>query len=117
MVIRDIPPALQEQLRSYETMRQQVNLLREQINVFERSNAELKATLKAIEDKSDDEELYRQVGLIMFKDKASKVKKDLTERLEITALQLNSLKKQSENLTKKLKEKEKELTSQMGGTN
>jgi prefoldin beta subunit len=89
-------------------------MLREQINVFERSTAEIKATIKSVDNKEEEEEVYKQVGLILFKDKVGKVIKDLQEKLEISNLQLNSLKKQEENMKKKLKAMENELTTQVG---
>ncbi|MHA1169983.1 MAG: prefoldin subunit [Candidatus Hodarchaeales archaeon] len=115
MVMRDIPAALQEQLKQFEIMRQQAAVLREQIQHFERSHAELKATLKAIEGKEEDELVYRQIGMVLFQDKAGKVQKDLAERIEISNLQITQFKRQEENLRKKLKDKEKELTTQISG--
>ncbi|MHA2363131.1 MAG: prefoldin subunit beta [Candidatus Hodarchaeales archaeon] len=116
MTFRDIPPAVQEQLQKLQDLQNQVQTLRIQLDANQREFSEIKGTLKEIEGLNDDDELYKTVGPIFFKNSVKKVRFELNERIEFIELKINSLKKQEERSKKHLDELNKTISLQFGKT-
>lgn len=111
--INDLPPAVQEQLKQMQTLQTQIQTLRQQIDVSQNRVSELKGTLKEIENFSEDEELFKTVGQVMFKTNAGKVKSDFSEELELLELKINSLKNKEEKWKTQLTEMNKSIANQL----
>ena len=111
--INDLPPAVQEQLKQMQTLQTQIQTLRQQIEVSQNRISELKGTLKEIETFSEDEELFKTIGQVMFKTTAGKVKSDFSEELELLELKINSLKNKEEKMKTQLNEMNKTIANQL----
>ena len=111
--INDLPPAVQEQLKQMQTLQTQIQALRQQIDFSQNKMNELKGTLKEIEPLSEEEELFKTVGQVMFKTTVGKVKSDFSEELELLELKLNSLKKKEESWKNQLNDLNKSITNQL----
>ena len=111
--INDLPPAVQEQLKQMQNLQTQIQTLRQQIDVSQNRMSELKGTLKEIEPLTDEEELFKTVGQVMFKTTVGKVKTDFQEELELLELKLNSLKNKEEKWKTQLNEMNKSIANQL----
>ena len=111
--INDLPPAVQEQLKQMQNLQTQIQTVRQQIDISQSRMSELKGTLKEIENFSEEEELFKSVGQVMFKINAGKVKTDFKEELELLELKINSLKSKEDKWKTQLTEMNKSITNQL----
>ena len=111
--INDLPPAVQEQIKQMQNLQNQLSTFRQQIEISQSRMSELKGTLKEIEAFSEEEELFKTVGQVMFKTTVGKVKKDFAEEMELLELKTNSLKSKEEKIKTQLTDLNKSLASQL----
>lgn len=113
MSYNDLPPEVQEKLKQMQNLQTHVQAVASQVNVTQNKISEFKSTLKELEGVTDEDTLYKNVGQVMFSTKASIVKKELADELELLDLTINKLKKQEENGRNQLNELNKLVSSQL----
>jgi prefoldin beta subunit len=109
----DLPPEIQEKIKQMQNLQNQLQALRQQLDVSQSKVNELKGTLKEIESFEDSEELFKTVGQVMFKTTVGKIKAEFGEDLELLELQIKTLKNKDEKWKAQLNEMNKSITSQL----
>jgi prefoldin beta subunit len=104
MSFKNLSPEIQEKIKQLQNLQNQLQALNSQIDVTQGRYNEHKATLKELENVSDNVKLYKSVGQIMFSSNVTQTKKELSEEMEILELQLKTLKKQEEKTRNQLNE-------------
>ncbi|MDH5401262.1 MAG: prefoldin subunit [Candidatus Heimdallarchaeota archaeon] len=99
----------QQELQKLQQMSQQLSSLQQNYYQMQGRQRELENTLKSIAELPDTDELYRNVGQLMFKSQVGKTRVDLTEQLELIEIRVKQAKKQVDDLEKIVKETESKL--------
>lgn len=99
----------QAELQVLQQMSQQLNTLHQNYLQMESKKRELEKTIDSIKDLSDDNELYRSIGNVLFKADVGKTRTELSDELELLDVRVTRSKKQIEELDKRVKDKESQL--------
>lgn len=104
------PENVQEKLKLFQQIQQQVQNLSQQISQIDMSIGETERTLEEIKDVGKKTTLYRAIGSVMKKvDDNPKLIKDLEEEKERMEIRNNSLKNQVGKMNEELEEMQKKL--------
>jgi len=99
---QSLPPALQNELKNFETLRQSHENLTVLKQTLQSELNEVKATLEELRKQPDDVVTYRTVGQVMFKIDKVKLVEELDDREKTLEMKLSSTSTQIEKLSKKL---------------
>lgn len=99
-----IPPALEQELQKFDTMRRNHESLLVMIQTMDTQLKETKSTLEELKKQADDTETYKSVGQVMFKVEMPKLVEELEDREKTLEMRLASTKKQYEKSSASLKE-------------
>lgn len=99
----DMPPQVENQLRQYQEIQQQLQAIMAQRQQTELQVRELDRTLGALEDVDAGTPLFRSVGtlLVGVKD-ADKLRTELTDQKETLEVRQKSVKRQEDQLKERL---------------
>ena len=114
MALRDLPPDVQEQIQRLQQLEQSTRAIQYQLETIKSSLNETEATLKAIEGLSPDDEVYKSVGKVMFKEKVSKIREELEDKKEILELRRITYEKQEKKSRQDLEATQKALQQKLG---
>lgn len=104
------PENVQEKLKLFQQIQQQVQNLSQQISQIDMSIGETERTLEEIKDVGKKTTLYRAIGSVMKKvDDNPKLIKDLEEEKERMEIRNNRLKNQVGKMNEELEEMQKKL--------
>jgi prefoldin beta subunit len=104
------PENVQEKLKLFQQIQQQVQNLSQQISQIDMSIGETERTLEEIKDVGKKTALYRAIGSVMKKvDDNPKLIKDLEEEKERMEIRNNRLKNQVGKMNEELEEMQKKL--------
>ena len=104
------PEIVQEKLKLFQQMQQQVQTLSQQASQIDMSIRETERTLEEIKDAGKNSILYRAIGSVMKKvEDIEKLRSELNDEKEIMNIRNKSLKKQIETSNKELEEMQKKL--------
>jgi len=106
---QQITPELENKIREWQNIRQQVEVFRNQLAVRQQELNEIQLTLEELKKHPDDVTTYKAVGNVMFQvDKAN-----ITSDLEDRKVTLESLIKSVRTKLEKQEAKDKELENQI----
>jgi prefoldin beta subunit len=104
------PENVQEKLKLFQQIQQQVQNLSQQISQIDMSIGETERTLEEIKDVGEKTTLYRAIGSVMKKvDDNPKLIKDLEEEKERMEIRNNRLKNQVGKMNEEVEEMQKKL--------
>ena len=104
------PENVQEKLKLFQQIQQQVQSLSQQVSQIDMSIGETERTLEEIKDIGNDAILYRAIGSVMKKiDDPEQLKKDLDEEKERMEIRNKSLKAQVQKMNEELEGMQKQL--------
>lgn len=112
-----IPPALEQELQKFDTMRRNHETLMAMTQTMQQEIAEVKATLDELRKQPDDVVTYKSVGQVMFKVEKPKLVEDLEDRGKTLDMRLASTKKQLETLSEKLQELQNKIQIELSKHN
>jgi prefoldin beta subunit len=100
-----IPPQLQEQLKQFQNLQQQLQVLAQQKAQYELQGRELKKATEALHEAAEDTEIYRSVGSFLVKTKGrSQVLKEIEEESETLGVRLKNIERQEARSKESLQE-------------
>ncbi|WP_456474215.1 prefoldin subunit beta [Candidatus Pyrohabitans sp.] len=102
--MEQLPPQLQQRLAQFQQLQQQAEAITTQRLQVELQLKEVTRALEEVEKLDEDAEIYRSVGNLLIKSEKGKVETELKERKETLELRINTLKRQEEKVTSRLKE-------------
>ncbi|NOZ58992.1 MAG: prefoldin subunit beta [Euryarchaeota archaeon] len=103
-MMEQIPPQLQHQLAQFQQLQQQAEAIATQRLQMELQLKEVSRALEEVQKLGDDAEVYRSVGNLLIKSAKDDVESELKDRKETLELRINTLKRQEEKVTSRLKE-------------
>ena len=106
---QQITPELENKIREWQNIRQQVEAFRNQIAVRQQELNEIQLTLEELKKHPDDVTTYKAVGSVMFQVEKTKITADLDERKGDLETLIKSVKTKLE----KIEVKDKELENQI----
>lgn len=106
---QSIPPALQDDLRRFENLRQQHETLVAYKQTIQNELVELRATLEELRKQPEDIVTYKSVGQVMFRVDKTKLVEELDDREKTLQMKSESTNSQIEKLTKKLSDLEAKI--------
>ncbi len=101
---QNIPPALEQELQKFETMRRKHETLTAMSQTLKAELTEVKGTLEELKKQPDDTVTYKAVGQVMFKVEKPSIVEELEDREKTVELRLASATKQTGKLADQLKE-------------
>jgi prefoldin beta subunit len=102
--MEQIPPQLQHQLAQFQQLQQQAEAIATQRLQIELQLKEVTRALEEVQKLGEDAEVYKSVGNLLIKSEKGKVEAELKDRKETLELRINTLKRQEEKVTSRLKE-------------
>ena len=114
-----IPPDLENKLVEAQRLQEQLNRVVQERVALEGEKSEIERVLKLLEEVGEND-VYRSVGGILVKVPKEKVVNELKDRLEIINIRLDKLRKQENELRKRLDQllreiREAQTKLQLGG--
>jgi prefoldin beta subunit len=109
----NIPPALQEQIRQLQQLDQQYRSAVIQAEQLSQQLREVESSLKELEDLSDDANVFKAAGSVMFESPVSVVREELEDKKEILSLHKSTIEKSGTRTKKKLDELQKNVQQQL----
>ncbi|NHI83096.1 MAG: prefoldin subunit beta [Candidatus Thorarchaeota archaeon] len=106
---QSIPPALQDDLRRFENLRQQHETLTTYKQTIQTELVELRATLEELRKQPDNVVTYKSVGQVMFRVDKPKIVEELDDREKTLQMKFESTNSQIEKLAKKLSDLEAKI--------
>jgi prefoldin beta subunit len=107
--MEQIPPQLQHQLAQFQQLQQQAEAIATQRLQMELQLKEVSRALEEVQKLGEDAEVYRSVGNLLIKSAKGDVETELKDRKETLELRINTLKRQEEKVTSRLKELQAKL--------
>ncbi|MHA1341590.1 MAG: prefoldin subunit beta [Promethearchaeota archaeon] len=108
-----IPRALQEEIRQFQSLGQQLDVLTQQIFTLETSIKEKEKTLEELEKSPEDVVVYRHIGGILIKSERNKVIEALKDEKLTLEMRKKTLERNEANLKKKFNEMKADLTQKL----
>ncbi|MFW9810969.1 MAG: prefoldin subunit beta [Candidatus Thorarchaeota archaeon] len=112
-----IPPALEQELQKFDTMRRNHETLVAMSQTLQAELTEIKGTLEELKKQSDDVVTYKAVGQVMFKVEKPAVQEELEDRQKTIEMRLASTSKQTEKLAEQLKELQSKIEIELSKRN
>jgi prefoldin beta subunit len=117
MMAQTIPPALEQELQKFDTMRRNHETLVAMAQTLQAELTEVKGTLEELKKQSDDTVTYKAVGQVMFKVEKPAVEEELEDRQKTIEMRLASTSKQTEKLAEQLKELQSKIEIELSKRN
>ncbi len=102
--MEQLPPQLQHQLAQFQQLQQQAEAIATQRLQMELQLKEVTRALEEVQKLGEDAEVYKSVGNLLIKSEKGSVEAELKDRKETLELRINTLKRQEEKVTSRLKE-------------
>jgi prefoldin beta subunit len=102
--MEQLSPQLQHQLAQFQQLQQQAEAIATQRLQMELQLKEVTRALEEVQKLGEDAEVYKSVGNLLIKSEKGNVEAELKERKETLELRINTLKRQEEKVTSRLKE-------------
>jgi prefoldin beta subunit len=112
-----IPPALEQELQKFDTMRRNHETLTAMSQALQSELSEVKATLEELKKQADDVVTYKAVGQVMFKVEKPALVDELDDKQKTLEMRLASTKKQLDTLTEKLQELQNKIQLELSKQN
>ena len=110
----EMPPKLQNQLAQYEQLRQQLQMITSQKVQLEAKFKEVENTLKELEDLSEDQPIYKNIGAFFIKVKeVDKLKEELDDQKETLSIRVKTVSRQEKQLSERFQSLQTEIQSAM----
>jgi prefoldin beta subunit len=106
---RGISPQLEEKIKQYQKMQQDINSTQQQMQTFRVEIIEIEKAQKEIEDLPDDEICYRSIGRLMIKSSIKDTKQKLSDQKELYETRTKLAEKNLNKLKEKFDDLEKEI--------
>lgn len=101
----NIPPQLQEQLRQFQSLQQQLQVIAQQKAQYELQSRELKKASEALHGAEEATDIYRSVGAFLVKTKGkTEVLKEIEEESETLGVRIKNVDRQEARLKESLTE-------------
>jgi len=117
IMAQNIPPALEQELQKFDTMRRNHETLTAMSQTLQAELTEVKGTLEELKKQSDDTVTYKAVGQVMFKVEKPAVEEELEDRQKTIEMRLASTSKQTEKLAEQLKELQSKIEIELSKRN
>ncbi|MFW9767474.1 MAG: prefoldin subunit beta, partial [Candidatus Thorarchaeota archaeon] len=117
IMAQTIPPALEQELQKFDTMRRNHETLVAMSQTLQAELTEIKGTLEELKKQSDDVVTYKAVGQVMFKVEKPAVQEELEDRQKTIEMRLASTSKQTEKLAEQLKELQSKIEIELSKRN
>ncbi|MHA1944397.1 MAG: prefoldin subunit beta [Candidatus Thorarchaeota archaeon] len=114
---QNIPPALEQELQKFDTMRRNHETLTAMSQTLQAELTEVKGTLEELKKQADDTVTYKAVGQVMFKVEQPAVVEELEDREKTIEMRLASTTKQTEKLAEQLKELQTKIELELSKRN
>jgi len=113
-VLAEISETLRAEINRYNSVLERLRVVSLNRQQLQAELLEVEGALKELEKVSDDK-VYKVIGRIMVSRPKDEVVKELSERKETLTIRVQSLQKQESLLRKQLEELEKKLRKKLGG--
>ena len=114
---QNIPPALEQELQKFDTMRKNHETLTAMVQALQTELSEINATLEELKKQPDDTITFKAVGQVMFKVEKPVLTDELDDRQKTLEMRLASNKKQLDTLTGKLQELQNKIQIELSKQN
>jgi len=104
-----LPPDVEEKVAKLQDIQEQLRLILIRKQQLQIQLAESQNALEAVEQLSDDCEIYKAAGYVMFKSTKSKVLEELRDKKDTLELRIKTLEKQEGLLRKQFEDLRKEI--------
>ncbi len=111
---KQLTPKQRADIEQLQNLSQQLNILQQNKMSMNAALAEAETALKELENLSDDEEIYRLAGTIMYKTTVGKTRSKLTQSKELYEVQITKFENQIKSTEQKLKELDAKLRKELG---
>jgi prefoldin beta subunit len=108
-VTKGISPQLEDKIKRYQTMQQQMSSLQQQIQTVKLEQLDIDKALKEIEELPDDEECYRSIGRLLVKSTIIDTKGKLGEQKDLYNTRVKLAEKSYEKIKKQFEDLETEI--------
>lgn len=109
----DISPEIQEQLKQFQIMQQQMQIVVSQKMQLDAMGKETSRALEELKKQEESAEVYKAVGRILIKSKKTDLEKELSESKETNDVRIKSLEKQEGKLKERLTQMQSALESEL----
>ncbi|MHC1604506.1 MAG: prefoldin subunit beta [Candidatus Methanofastidiosia archaeon] len=111
--MQNIPQNVQHEIKQFQQLEQQYQMIVSQLQAV---NAELKETQETLEELKtiNEEEIYKSVGMVLFKADKTTVDKELKEKEETLTVRKTTLERQETRIRTKLQESQKKIQGMLG---
>ncbi|AEM37923.1 prefoldin, beta subunit [Pyrolobus fumarii 1A] len=103
-----LPPELESKVAEAQRLQEQLNRVVQERVALESEKSEIERVLKLLEEVQENE-VYRSVGGILVRVSKEKVANELKDRLELIDIRLEKLRKQENELRKRLEQLLREI--------
>ena len=110
----ELPPQIQNQIAQLQQLQQQIQNLAMQKSKIEAMQNESKMALDELAKLAEDVIVYRNVGELLIKTSKEESISKLKEREETLSLRLQSISRQEERLTSRLKQLQEQIQNALG---
>jgi prefoldin beta subunit len=108
-VTKGISPQLEDKIKRYQTLQQQMSSLQQQIQTVKLEQLDIDKALKEIEELPDDEECYRSIGRLLVKSTIIDTKGKLGEQKDLYNTRVKLAEKSYEKIKKQFEDLETEI--------
>jgi prefoldin beta subunit len=106
-----LPPDVEEKVARLQDLQEQLRLILVRKQQLQLQLAESQNALEAVEKLSDDCEVYKAAGYVMFKSSKAKVLEELKDKRDTLELRIKTLEKQEALLRKQFEELRREVSN------
>jgi prefoldin beta subunit len=106
-----LPPDVEEKVARLQDLQEQLRLILVRKQQLQLQLAESQNALEAVEKLSDDCEVYKAAGYVMFKSSKAKVLEELRDKRDTLELRIKTLEKQEALLRKQFEELRREVSN------
>ena len=114
---QQMPPWLQEQIGKMQQSQQNLQSIMMQKQQVEMENAESDRALEELKKASDDDQVFKYAGTILFKSDKKSLIDELEEKKELSKTKSTVLAKQEERLKTSLQEQEQKIQEMLKNPN
>jgi len=109
----DISPEIQEQLKQFQMMQQQMQIVMGQKMQLDALGKETIHALDELKKQEENAEVYKAVGRILIRSNKADLEKELAEAKETNDVRIKSMEKQEIRLKEKLTQMQSALESEL----
>ncbi len=109
----EISPEVQEQLKQFQIMQQQMQIVVSQKMQLDAMGKETSRALDELKKLEEGAEVYKAVGRILIKSKKAELEKELSESKETNDVRIKSLEKQEGKLKERLTQMQSALEAEL----